>query len=170
MSKKWITVSPKEIEAITEAAWVVENEGGDNSTLLSFLIRCNKTQKKITVSSAKSKGRNLQQWVCQKISELTGIPYVQSDDQCDIHSREMGQHGMDVVLRGEALKKFPYSVECKSSESLDLVGTIEQAKNNTYKGTDWLIVHKRKALASPIVIMAWEAFEKLYRREGNCGG
>ncbi|KKL22597.1 hypothetical protein LCGC14_2433890, partial [marine sediment metagenome] len=31
-------------------------------------------QRKITRASAKDKGRRLQQTVCQKISELTGLP------------------------------------------------------------------------------------------------
>jgi hypothetical protein len=119
--------------------------------------------KKIKVSSAKGKGRNLQYWVCERVADITGIPWVQSDDNCEIHSREMGQHGIDLVLRGKAAGKFPFSVECKSSEQLNLVETIAQASRNNIPGRDWLIVHKRKAIPNPIVILSWEAFERIWR-------
>lgn len=126
-----------------------------------------KAEKRIKISSAKGKGRNLQQWLCEEISKLTGIPYTPGDDQSLIASRPMGQHGLDVILRGEALKAFPYSVECKSSEQLELVETIEQAKANEYKGTHWLILHKRKAIAKPIVIMEWNTFKGVLRERGS---
>lgn len=117
--------------------------------------------KPIKTSSAKGKGRALQQWVCKRISEITGIPYNQQEDQCPIHSREMGQSGTDIILRGEALERFPYAVECKSGETFQLVNTVEQAKNNIGEYEDWLIVHRRKAWRNPIVIMDWYGFEKL---------
>lgn len=148
MASKWILLTDKDREAIAKFL--------DPSSATYKKIM--QAEKRIKVSSAKGKGRNLQYWICEQISKFTGIPYKQSDDQCLIHSREMGQHGQDIILRGDALKLFPYSVESKSSEQFDLVGTIEQARANTYAGTNWLIVHKRKALAKPIVIMEWETF------------
>jgi len=148
MASKWVLLTDKDQEAIE---WYCPAGSPLHKKILQ-------AKKRIKVSSAKGKGRNLQYWICEQISKFTGIPYKQSDDQCLIHSREMGQHGQDIILRGDALKLFPYSVESKSSEQLDLVGTIEQAKANTYAGTNWLIVHKRKALAEPIVIMEWETF------------
>jgi hypothetical protein len=120
--------------------------------------------KKISVSSAKAKGRNLQHWVCERISKILNLPYAQADDQCLIHSREMGISGLDIVLRGEAFKAFPFSIECKSSEQLNLVDTIEQASANCIKNTDWLIVHRRKAIPNPIVIMSWETFERIWSK------
>jgi len=117
----------------------------------------------IKISSRKAKGRNLQYWVCNKISELIDIPYNQSDDQCLIHSREMGQHGNDVILRGEALKLFPFSIECKNSESFNLINTLDQVNNNKTKNTDIMIVYKNKKI-KPIVIIDWETFEKLYKQ------
>ena len=53
----------------------------------------------IKTSSAKAKGRSLQQWVCQKISDLLNIPW--GKDEL-IASREMGQSGVDIRLIGEA--------------------------------------------------------------------
>ena len=133
----------------------------------ALLNRLRRSLTRIKTSSGKDKGKALQFWVCERISKITGIQYVQSDDSCLIHSREMGQPGADIVLRGEAIKAFPYSVECKSTESLGLLETIKQASANQKDGTDWLIVHRRKAYKEPIVILAWSAFEKLIMGKGR---
>lgn len=117
----------------------------------------------IKISSRKAKGRNLQKWVCNKIANIFGIDYRQEDDDCPLHSREMGQSGVDIILRGELNKLFPYSIECKSSEKLSLKKTIKQVKLNQKKDTDWLIVYKHKGIKKPIVIMDWEAFEYLIK-------
>lgn len=168
MSKKWVTVDEKDLELIRNYAEAGIEAGWKEAVDLSKLfIRLSKTQKKITVASAKAKGRNLQQWVCKRISAITGLPYDQQDDGCDIHSREMGQAGTDIVLRGEALKRFPFSVECKASESLNLKETVEQVKHNTYKGTDWIIVHNKKAIPDTLVIMSWDTFEKLLKERST---
>jgi hypothetical protein len=149
MSSRYINLSDKERALITEAC-------------PSLAKKMN--PKKIKVSSAKGKGRSLQYWVCEQISRITGIPYKQSDDNCEIHSREIGLHGKDIILRGKALEKFPFSIECKNSEQLNLVETINQAITNTDGGTDWLIVHRRKAIPEEIVIMSWNAFERIWKK------
>ena len=118
----------------------------------------------IKTSSAKAKGRNLQKWVCGKISEIIDIPYDQQDDQCLIHSREMGQAGVDIILRGNALIRFPFSIECKNTESFSIGPTITQIENNLILGTDWIIVHKKKMYKQPLVMMYWETFQKLFSK------
>jgi hypothetical protein len=115
----------------------------------------------IKPSSAKAKGRSLQQWTCQKISDLTGLPW--GKDEL-IASREMGQSGVDVRLIGEAKEKFPYSVECKYQESWALSAWIEQAKANQMDGTDWLLV-LRKNRMKPVVVMDAEAFFRLLQSQ-----
>lgn len=119
---------------------------------------------KIKPSSAKGKGRNFQYWVCEELSTLLDVPYKQSDDACDIHSREMGQHGKDIVLRGKALDKFPFSVECKNCESLNLVDVIKQAQYNSNESAPLLILHKRKAISEELVIMEWKTFRRMCKR------
>jgi hypothetical protein len=121
--------------------------------------------KRIKVQSAKGKGMNFQREICQKISDLIGIPYLRGNDDSLIESRGGGQHGVDIILRGEAKKRFPFSIEVKNQENMNLVETIKQAQENQVEGTTWLVVHRRKALPMDLVIMAWESFEELYGRK-----
>lgn len=120
-------------------------------------------EKKIKVSSAKGKGRGLQYWVCERIANMFGVEFVQSDDDCLIHSREMGQNGVDVILRGEIRKKFPFDIECKSCESLSIPEWIRQARANKKENREWLLVFKKQTLGhTPFVVMEWETFEKIF--------
>jgi len=116
-------------------------------------------RKRISVSSAKSKGRELQKWTAEKISDITGIKC--GKDEL-ISSRGGGQSGTDIVLIGKAQKLFPYAVECKRTEKLDLYGSIRQAEANQKEGTDWLLV-SRRSQEKAIVTMDAEAFFKLVK-------
>jgi hypothetical protein len=156
MANKWICLTDKERQDIID---VFTGYGGYNC---SALQKIKNADKRIAISSAKGKGRNLQYWVCERISKLIGIPYNQQDDQCLIHSREMGQVGVDIILRGEVQKQFPFSIECKSTESMNFIKTIIQAISNQAEKTDWMIVHRCKAF-SPVVVISWDTFEKLFR-------
>ncbi len=121
----------------------------------------------IKISSRKAKGRNLQQQVCRDIANILDIEYNQQDDNCLIHSREMGQAGKDIILRGNAQERFPYSIECKSTELLKLYKAIEQAKKNmNEKGYSWIVVHKKKN-NNPIAIIDWGELCSLLYREYN---
>lgn len=111
-------------------------------------------------SSRRQKGRNLQQWTCQKISDLLGFSW--GPDEL-IASREASQAGTDVRLVGEAKQRFPFSVECKAHESWAVPSWIEQAQQNQEPGTDWLLVAKRSR-KPPVVIMDAGAFFKIMER------
>lgn len=118
-----------------------------------------KTKKRISVQSAKAKGRRLQQWVAKKISEITGIPL---EKDGEIESRPMGQSGTDIRLSGEALYHFPFSVECKSQETWSIPAWIRQAQENQIEGTDWLLVCKRNH-EKPVVVMDAKTFFMIYK-------
>jgi len=119
-------------------------------------------KKRISISSAKAKGRSLQQWTCQQISKLLDMPWGKDEH---IASREGCQNGTDVRLVGDAQKKFPFSVECKWQESWALPAWIIQAKSNQVEGTDWLLVVK-KSHSNPIIVMDAEKFFELLRKRG----
>ena len=152
MATKSINIDTKENPGIIQKL-------GEDHPLVKKLLRA---EKRITTASAKAKGRDLQQAVCRGISRITGIPYEQSDDSCLIHSREMGQAGVDVILRGEARARFPYAVECKATETMSMPAFIRQAKQYQAPGLDWLVVTKNKEMGETVVILAWEAFERLF--------
>lgn len=138
-----------------------------NTPLSEKIIgKLKRAEKKIKTSSAKGKGRNLQYWVCERIAEMFGIKFVQSDDTCLVHSREMGQHGTDICLRGELYNKFPFDIECKAQESLSIPDWVRQARANTKKGRKWLVVFKKQIIGGePLVLMDWSTFEELNK---NC--
>jgi hypothetical protein len=121
-------------------------------------------KKTITHASAKGKGRNLQQWMCKKISEFTGLPWGKDES---IESRPMGQSGCDVRLSKSARKLFPFSVECKSGGQWNLPAAIKQCQANLYPDTDFLICldrphpQKEKRIA-PIIVLDGETFFKIW--------
>lgn len=117
-------------------------------------------KKRISVQSAKDKGRRLQKWTCEKISELTGLDW--GKDQ-PIESRGMGQSGVDVRLEKSALDLFPFSVECKYQESWGVHNWIKQAEINKIENTDWLLICKRNQNL-PVVIMDAERFFDLLKQ------
>jgi hypothetical protein len=159
MAKRTITLDTKEIQEILGLLdWQVEGKESP-----AWHKRLKAALKTIKVQSAKQKGRKLQQDVCRDIGKTIGIPFENGVDG-PIMSRPMGSHGADVILTGEARQKFPYSVECKSSEQLNLMEAMEQAKENQTEGTDWLLVHDRKKFPEPVAILAWSAFLGLFTR------
>ena len=131
---------------------------------LRLIKKFENAEKTIKVSSRKGKGRGLQYWVCDKIAKIFGLEFNQQDDNCLIHSREMGQNGIDVVLRGKVFENFPFDIECKSCESLSIPDWVRQARANKRENRDWLLVFKKHTIGSePLVIMEWDTFENLFR-------
>jgi len=123
------------------------------------------TKKRISVQSAKAKGRNLQKWACQKISDLTGFEWGSvTDGDFPISSRPMGQNGTDVRMESNVLKAFPFSVECKCQESWGVHSWIEQAQANQLKNTDWLLIAKRSR-KKPIIMMDADRFFELLNKK-----
>jgi len=112
----------------------------------------------IKIASRKGKARELQKWVANKVSEITGIPC--GKDQL-IESREMGQSGVDVKLIGKAKEIFPFSIECKAQEKLNLYDAIKQAITNQREGTTWLLFSKKKN-TKPIITMDAQEFFNIY--------
>ena len=110
--------------------------------------------------SRKNKGKRLQNWICEKLSYITGIPW--GKDEL-IASREIGQNGCDVRLIGKAKELIPFSIEAKNQEKWKIPEYIEQAKSNMYEGTNWIVVCKKNRV-DPIVIMDAETFFKLLKR------
>lgn len=114
----------------------------------------------IKVASRKAKGRKFQKQIAEEISKVLGIPVTKDGD---IESRPMSQSGPDIILRGKALKLFPFSVECKHQETWSIPAWMKQVKENQLEGTDWLLVCKKNR-ENPVVIMDAEAFFRLCKK------
>ena len=100
--------------------------------------------------SRKAKGRRLQQKFMQLLIENLEI------DPEDIESRSMGSSGEDLIMSKAARNKFPFSVECKNQEKLNIWSAWEQANNN--KGIyETLVVIKNNGTA-PLVVLDAQVF------------
>jgi hypothetical protein len=167
MASRTVKFDTSDLSLIAEMGQMYLNEHEDSpgiSKQIQAIIRkCKNNAKTIKISSRKGKGRNLQQTIGKDIAELIGAYYDQDDDNAPVASRPMGMQGLDVILRGNALVEFPFSIECKCSESLNLTDTYEQVVANVLPDTSWLIVHKRKSIPEIIVMLSWDAFKKIIK-------
>lgn len=109
----------------------------------------------IKTSSAKAKGRRLQQQVCALV--LKKYPKLQEDD---VRSAPMGVNGEDVQLSPAARKCFPYSVECKSHKAFSVYGIYEQSKTNVPRGCKPIAVLKADR-KDPLVLISLKHFMEL---------
>ena len=107
-------------------------------------------------SSAKAKGRNLQKWVVSKL-----IEHLQLDEE-DLESRPMGSSGEDIIMGKLSRQKFPYSVECKNQEKVNVWEAYAQAEQNC-KGYEPVVVIKRNR-QKPLVLLDAEHFVELCKK------
>jgi hypothetical protein len=105
-------------------------------------------------SSAKAKGRRLQQWVRDQLVEQLDV------HPEDIESRSMGAGGEDLIMARAAREKFPYSIECKNVEKLNVWEAYEQAKSNC--GLYEPIVVMKKNGKKPLVVVDAEYYIGLH--------
>lgn len=106
-------------------------------------------------ASAKAKGRRLQQWVAKMLVEHLGA------DAEDLESRPMGSSGEDIIMGKLTRQKFPYSVECKNQEAVNVWKAYEQAESNS-KQYEPVVVIKRNQ-HKPLVVVDAEYFIGLHK-------
>jgi len=107
-------------------------------------------------SSAKAKGRKLQQWFRDQLVEQLEL------DPEDLESRPMGSQGEDIILGKNSRQSFPYSVECKNQERVNVWESYEQAKTNC-KGYEPLLVIKKNG-KTPLVVVDAEHFLEIVNK------
>ena len=105
--------------------------------------------------SAKAKGRRLQQQFRELLIEELGI------HPEDIESRSMGAGGEDLIMPRAAREKFPYSIECKNVEKLNVWEAYKQAEENS-KDYEPVVVMKKNNHKTLVVIDA-EHFVKIHK-------
>lgn len=106
-------------------------------------------------SSAKAKGRRLQQAVAAAIRERFHL----APD--DVRPAIMGESGEDIKLSTAAREKFPFAVECKNQERLNVWDALAQAEANAANGTP-LLVFKRNRTQT-YVALRFDDFMELLR-------
>ena len=106
--------------------------------------------------SKKAKGRRLQQWVRDLLIEKLEV------HPEDIESRSMGACGVDLIMARAAREKFPYSIECKNQESLNIWKSYEQAQQNS-GNYEPIVVIKRNNV-KPLVLVDADYFVELHKK------
>lgn len=119
----------------------------------------------MNIRSAKSKGRRLAILVKQKFLEWA--PFLTVDD---IHVTTCSVSGEDILLSPEAQKIYPYSIECKNRENINIWQAIKQAEGYAEKsGRIPLVVFSRNR--HPVyVALEFDDFLHLTRPESKADG
>ena len=110
-------------------------------------------QRDMKTQSAKAKGRRLQQWVRDQLIDKLLI------SEEDVESRSMGASGEDLIMARAAREKFPFSIECKNQEKLNVWDAYKQASENS-KDYEPIVVMKKNNHKTLVVLDA-EKFVKL---------
>lgn len=112
-------------------------------------------KKRISVQSAKSKGRKLQQRVRDDL--IAAFPSLTEDD---VRSCSMGSNGADVILSTAAKKLIPYEFECKSKARgfTPLYDALKQAEG--HGGLEPVAVVKQDR-CQPLAVIPLALFVKL---------
>jgi hypothetical protein len=118
---------------------------------------------KISVQSAKAKGRRLQQLVRDKLRSLSS-----NFREGDIESRGMGQSGEDIILSPHARDLLPLSIECKSYAKFAVYSIIDQCKANCPSDCEPVVVLKADH-KKPVAVIDLDYYIKLesYRIKGK---
>ena len=75
----------------------------------------------------------------------------------------MGAGGEDLIMARAARQKFPFSVECKNVEKLNVWEAYEQAKSNSKDHEPIVIMKKNQK--KPLVVVDADFFISLFKRE-----
>tara|TARA_X000001382_G_C3158655_1_gene175490 strand:+ start:677 stop:1012 length:336 start_codon:yes stop_codon:yes gene_type:complete len=105
--------------------------------------------------SAKNKGKRLQ----NKIRDLI-LEKFSTLENDDVRSITMGDSGEDILLSPAARKLFPFSVECKNQEKLNIWSALDQAEQNSGEHTP-LVIFKRNRSKTYAVLQIEKLLELL---------
>ena len=111
--------------------------------LLIIKLKNNKTS--MNTRSRKAKGRRLQNQVRETLIERLDI------HPEDIKTAVMGESGEDIIMARQARERFPFSVECKAHERLNIWDAIKQAEDNSGDHTP-IVVFKRNRSKTYVTI------------------
>ena len=96
--------------------------------------------------SAKNKGKRLQ----NKIRDLILEKFNKLEED-DVRSITMGDSGEDILLSPAARRLFPFSVECKNQEKLNIWDSLQQAEENSGDYSPVLIFKRNRSKTYAVV-------------------
>jgi hypothetical protein len=105
--------------------------------------------------SAKNKGKRLQNTIRDLILEK----FDSKLEPDDVRSITMGDSGEDILLSPAARRLFPFSVECKNQEKLNIWSALEQAEENSGDHSP-LVIFKRNR-SKTYAVLEFEELLKL---------
>ena len=115
-------------------------------------------------SSAKAKGRKLQQWVRDYILLIYDL------EPDDVKSTSMGAGGEDLQLSPAARRVVPLSIECKSYAKMVFYQWYDQAVANCKKGHEPVVVAKANNRKPMVIVDAEYFFNMMADRNGGPNG
>lgn len=107
--------------------------------------------------SCKQKGRKFQQQIASDIRQAFNIP------DPDAVSTGMGQQGADIKLSIAAREAFPFAVECKNVERLNVWESWEQAETNAVKEKLNPLLLIRRNGHKPLAVIDWDLLLEIIR-------
>lgn len=107
-------------------------------------------------SSAKAKGRRLQNQVAKDIRALPDIL------DGDVKPAIMGESGRDIQLSPRAELLFSFAIECKNQERLNIWKALKQAGENA-EGLTPLVVFTRNGHGL-VAALPWDRLLEMQRR------
>ena len=108
--------------------------------------------------SAKNKGKRLQ----NKVRDLILEKFNQLEPD-DVRSITMGDSGEDILLSPAARRLFPFSVECKNQEKLNIWESYSQAVQNCNDYEPVVVIKRNNH--KPLVVVDAEYFVGLHKDE-----
>ena len=133
---------------------IVHSVAKNMRILMTIWTQCIGKMKINETTISESKGRRLQQQFRELLIEELNI------HPEDIESRSMGAGGEDLIM-ARAREKFPYSIECKNVEKLNVWEAYKQAEENSkdYK----ILVVMKKNNHKTLVVLDAEHFVKIHK-------
>jgi hypothetical protein len=116
-----------------------------------------------TPQSRKARGRKFQQEVIKAIKDKLKI------DDGDIENRSMGCGGEDIILSNAARQKFPFSVECKNQQKLNIWDSLKQAEANSGEHIP-LLVFRRNHTEAYACLSLDDLLDLIARLNDECMG
>lgn len=107
----------------------------------------------MTPSAAKNKGRRL----CKEVRDLllSRAPHLEAGD---IEVTSSGATGRDLKLSPEALRTFPFAIECKNVEKIQIWESYEQACSHQKQKWEIPLLIFRRNGADPLVCLSLHEF------------